>query len=122
VKEPTERRKHKRFLAPPSAFVMHGPYFTSRAQIIDVSMGGLSFRYPLVRKPSDELLELDILYAKGSFYLGKVPVSIISHGVVPKRPFDTISMRRCGLQFGELTRHQESQLGYFIQNFSVGEA
>ncbi|MDY6951965.1 MAG: PilZ domain-containing protein [Thermodesulfobacteriota bacterium] len=122
MKEATERRKEKRFQAPPSAFVIHGPYFTSRAQIIDISMGGLAFRYPLVKKPSDELLELDILFARGSFYLGKVPVRIVSHGVAAKRPFDTIPMRRCSLQFGALTRHQKSQLGYFIQNFSAGEA
>jgi len=117
-----EKREQRRLQAPPSAFVIYGPYFTSRAQIIDISTDGLCFRYPLAKRPSEELFELDILFARGSFYLGKVPVRIISHGVAPKRPFDAVPMRRCGLQFVEPTRHQKSQLAYFIQNFTIGEA
>jgi len=121
VKLGVEKREHKRFQAPPSAFVIYGPYFTSRAQIIDISTNGLAFRCPLAKRPSEGLFELDILFARGSFYVGKLPVRIVSHVVAPKRPFDAIPMRRCGLQFGELTRHQKSQVEYFVQNFSVSE-
>jgi hypothetical protein len=121
VKEAVERRQSKRFQAPPSAFVIYGPYFTTRAQIIDIGREGLSFRYPLVKKPSQGLFDLDILFARGSFYLGKVLVRTVSHGVGQQRPFDTIPMRRCGLQFMELTRHQRSQLEYFIRNFGMEE-
>jgi hypothetical protein len=121
VKEAVERRQSKRFQAPPSAFVIYGPYFTTRAQIIDIGREGLSFRYPLVKKPSQGLFDLDILFARGSFYLGKVLVKAVSHTVGQQRPFDTIPMRRCGMQFMELTRHQRSQLEYFIRNFGMEE-
>jgi len=31
-------------------------------------------------------------------------------------------MKVCGLQFGDLTPHQISQLEYFIQAYALGEA
>jgi len=121
VKERVEQRKYRRFQVPPSTLAIYGPYFTMRAQIVDLSSDGLAFRYTSVEKPLEELLELDILFAKGSFYLGKVPVRVISDEVAKERPFDTVPMRRSGVQFGELTRHQKMRLGYFIQNYNTGE-
>jgi hypothetical protein len=92
-----------------------------RAQIVDLCIDGLAFRYPPVEKCLEEILELDILFAKGSFYLGKLPVRVISDEVAKKTPFDTVPMRRSGIQFGELTRHQKMRLEYFIQNYNTGE-
>ena len=116
-----EQRNYRRFQVPPSTLAIYGPYFTMRAQIVDLSSDGLAFRYPPVEKPLEELLELDILFAKGSFYLGKLPVRVVSDEVAKTRPFDTVPMRRTGLQFGELTRHQKMRLEYFIQNYNTGE-
>jgi hypothetical protein len=121
VKETAERRRFKRFLVPHSTFAVFGPHFTLRAPIIDLGSDGLAFRYPSAEKSPDELLELDILFAKGSFYLGKVPVRRISDEVASERPFDTVPMRRSGVQFGQLTKHQRTRLEYFIQNYNEGE-
>jgi hypothetical protein len=121
MEEHGERRNYRRFEVPPSTFAVFGPYFTLRAQIVDLSSDGLAFRYPSAEKPAEELLELDILFARGSFYLGKVPVRLISDAVAKERPFDTVPMRRSGVQFGDLTRHQTARLEYFIQNYNEGE-
>lgn len=110
-----ERRKHKRFKASDRAFVIHGPYFTNRSQIVDISKGGLAFRYIGGERLSGSF-NLDILFAENSFYLGKIPVKTVSDKKADQGPFDSISMRRHGVQFGELTSHQMSQLGYFISN------
>ena len=44
-KERVERRKHRRFRVPESAFVTLRTHDVRVAQIIDISRGGLAFRY-----------------------------------------------------------------------------
>ena len=38
-------RKYQRFKAQDGAFALLWPYFSKRGQIIDISLGGLAFRY-----------------------------------------------------------------------------
>lgn len=121
MKEAVERRKHKRFRAPPGAYAIHGPFFTTRTQIVDISRDGLAFRYIGRADTHTGPQELDILFAEGSFYLPKVPVNTISDGIAKDKPFDSIPMRRRGMQFGELAQDQLSQLEYFIENHTLGE-
>ena len=121
MKEPVERRKHKRFRAPPGAYAIHGPFFTTRTQIVNICRDGLAFRYIGRADTHTGPQELDILFAEGSFYLPKVPVKTVSDGIAKEKPFDSIPMRQRGMQFGELTQDQLSQLGYFIEDHTVGE-
>lgn len=44
-KELVERRKHKRFQVPFGAFAVLGPHSTKVGRIMDISMGGLTFRH-----------------------------------------------------------------------------
>lgn len=44
-KDRRERRKNQRFQVPKGAFVGLGPYFEKVGPIMDVSKGGLGFRY-----------------------------------------------------------------------------
>jgi hypothetical protein len=119
MKKFVERRKHKRFKALDRAFAIHGPYFTHRSQIIDISKDGLAFRYMGGGERLSESFELDILFAEASFYLGKIPVRTISDRKANQGPFDSIPMRRHGVQFRELTHDQMSQLTYFIGNYTI---
>jgi len=132
-KQNVERRSHQRFQVPAGCFVSLGPDYTILGQIIDMSLGGVAFRHmgnTLCLRPKDESY-LDILLTEGAFSLSKVPVEAISDyeisDVVSNRLVDPIplsykGMRRCGLQFGELTRNQKNQLEYFIENYAIGEA
>ncbi len=123
MREHAERRKYKRFQAPDRAFAIHGPYFINRSQVIDISTGGLAFRC-IGRKEWLSVpvpFELDILFAEGSFYLGKLPVKTTSDKKTDQRPFDFKGLRH-GVQFGKLTQGQTSQVEYFIQNHTTGVA
>jgi hypothetical protein len=127
--EPVERRKHKRFQVPTGSIVSFGPHSTVLGKIIDMSMGGLAFRY--IAEGSANGLHLDIFLKEHNFYMGKVQFKIIgdfeidnkvlykiSDGVVPRRR----TIRRGSVQFGDLTRQQEAELGHFLQNYTLGEA
>jgi len=68
------------------------------------------------------LSPVEIIFADHSFYLPEVPIETISDFEIAKMPFISMTPRRRGLQFGELTHHQMSELEYFIQNHTTGEA
>lgn len=121
---PVERRQHKRIQIKSQAdAVLFGPTFTKGVQIIDISKGGLAFRYVHGQKPSNGLFELDILWDHIDFNLIKLKVKTISDYQIPNEfLLDVIPLRRCGAQFAELTKDQISQLENFIENDSIGES
>ena len=120
---PVERRQHKRIQIKSQAdAVLLGPTFTKGVQIIDISKGGLAFRYVHGQKPSNGLFELDILWDHIDLNLIKLKVKTISDYQIPNEfLLDVIPLRRCGAQFAELTKDQISQLKNFIENDSTGE-
>ena len=119
---PLERRQHKRIqIESQGHAVLFGPTFTKGVQIIDISKGGLAFRYVHGQKPSNGLFELDILWDHIDFNLIKLKVRTISDYQIPNEfLLDVIPLRRCGAQFAELTKDQISQLENFIENGSTG--
>jgi len=120
-KEIVERRKHTRFQVPKSAFVGFGPYDAKVGQIIDVSTGGLAFRYVGTEEPSNG--ELSIFLAERDFYVGQIPFKTISDfEIAGKTPSTSMPLRRSGVQFGQLTDHQTSQLGHLLHSLTLGEA
>ena len=122
-KEPVERRKNRRFLAQEGAFAVIGPEFTKLGQIIDISRGGFAFRYIVTGSQENGAIEADIFLAGDGFYLEKIPIKPIWDLKVPKKFSNgSLPMRRCGVQFRDLTHHQRSQLEYFIQNHTLGRS
>lgn len=121
-KKSVERRGYKRFQVPIDAFVALGPHYVKLGQMMDVSTHGLAFCYMASEEPSDGSFELEIFLAGRPFYLYKVPYETISDYETKGIPLSSIAMRRCGVQFGELTPNQRSQLEYFVQNHTIGEA
>jgi hypothetical protein len=116
-----EQRQYKRFQVPKGAFVGLGPYDTKVGQIIDMSMGGLAFRYVGMEEPLHG--ELDIFLSERDFYLGRIPFKTVSDfEMVSTAPSSPVSMRRTGVQFKKLTHFQISRLQYLIQNYTLGEA
>ena len=119
---PAERRKYKRFHVQNGAHAVLGTHYAELlGQIIDISRGGVSFRYVAGEKPSSGSFELDISLA--NFYLRKVPFKNISDFQIANEFFlGSIPIRRRGVQFGELTPNRISQLEYFIQRHTTREA
>ena len=122
MKEIVNRRRCARFRVPKDAFAALGSVYIKVGQIINISIGGLAFRYLLPTEGPSNASELDIFLAGRTFYLYKVPFEIVWDLVNNEMRFNSIETKICGLQFGDLTPHQISQLEYFIQDYAIGEA
>jgi hypothetical protein len=120
---PAEQRQHKRIQIEGRAdAVLFGPSSTKGVQIVDISKGGLAFRYVNSQKSSEGLFELDILWDHVDFSLIKLKVETISDYHIPNGfLLGVIPVRRCGAKFVELTEDQKSRLEHFVQNYKAAE-
>ena len=118
-----ERRKHKRFRSKEGAYaVLSGPV-SKMGQILDISRGGLAFRYIDIGDRPRETCVLDILREDNAFRLENVAFRIISDLDASKDfPFSTIPMRRCGGQLTGLSDRQIYDLEYLIESCMEPEA
>jgi hypothetical protein len=117
-----ERRKRKRFKAPKGLFAVLKPGYTKVGSVVDMSTRGLAFRYVDREEPPNGT-DIDIFMIGHGFCLGRAPVKTISDvEVVRGTPDYSVTIRRCGVQFGELTPDQKSELESFVQNYALGEA
>jgi hypothetical protein len=119
IKEPVERRKHKRFEVPIGAFVVLGPQSTLVGRIIDISMGGLAFRHVDKENPPGGLDELDVFIIEDDFCLKHVPCETVSDLETYESPFGSFIIRESAVQFRDLTPRQMSQLEHFIHNHTI---
>ena len=120
-KERAERRRNKRFQVPSSAFAGLGPYFGKVGRILDVSMGGLAFRYIGLEEPNGST-NLDIFMNDLDFNLRNVPFKTISDFPVITDGRTAVTLRRRGVQFGKLTPQQKDAVEDFIEEHAIGEA
>ena len=117
-----ERRKHNRFKVQEGGFVLLYPYFTVVGQIMDIGSGGLAFRRLASEEWTNGSTTLNILLTDGSFCMEKVPVKTIWDFSVPcDFSFGPVTLRHCGVRFGELTRSQKLDLEYFIRFHTLDE-
>jgi len=91
-----------------------GPYSTIVGHILDMSIGGLSFRYVSDAALGDRASEVTLVSAENKFYLRRLPIKTVSDFEIAKMPFGIMSPRRFGLKFGELTEEQVCRLQRFI--------
>ncbi len=116
-----EKRRFKRFQAPKNAFALIRGPDGKLGQIMDIGKGGLAFRYLANGSQPKRLSQMDIFLANNGFYLEKVSCEIVSDFEMDKQgPSDSLTMRRCGVQFGELSHDLISRLEYFIENYASG--
>ena len=118
--ELVEGRQHRRFRVHNGGFAALCNEFTALGQIIDISRGGLSFRYVASEARTYGSAELRILMTDGSFCFEKVPFKTIWDSAMP-REFSSgaITLRHCGVQFGDLTHSQRVDLEYFIHSYTL---
>ncbi len=117
-----ERRKYTRFRTRNGALIELRSQRGKLGEIIDISKGGLAFRYIDIGDRPKGSFELDISLKETGFRLEKVPAKTISDFRTTKYfPFSSTKTRRQGVQFGELTQKQISQLEHFIRNYTTGE-
>lgn len=111
-----ERRKHKRFRVRDGVFVILKPSDTGAGRLVNISLDGLMLEYITTKEPSVEPTELEIFVTNSIFRLYGLPCKSVWDLPVYKHPTTSIQKRRCGVQFGELSAQQISQLEYFIHN------
>jgi len=122
-KDVFERRRHERFRVEDGAWVVVRPFFhkNPRGQIVDISRSGLAFCYTVEEESLDDSLELDICFADYGFCLRRAPFKIISDLKIDNgNPPEAKPINRRGVEFGELTLKQISQLNYFNENHTRG--
>lgn len=140
-----ERRKYKRFRVKEGAFatIMAAPVSLGELEdlnvgeialavlkakpaqmgpIVNISNGGLSFRYIDKGKELNASYLLNILFTQDAFHLKNITVKIVSDfDAIDEFPFSTIIMKQAGVQFGELDSIQRAQLDQFIRNYTIDE-
>lgn len=113
-----EQRRDMRYLAKDRALIMVPSSAAPPCHIVDISGGGLAFRYLGAEEWGDDFSEVDIFF-EDALYLEKVPVKVVSDCMI-KTGF--VPVRRRGLQFLELSPSHQSKLKYYINKYTVGEA
>lgn len=118
MKPVEERRAYQRYQVDDCAFSVESKF----GQVLDISMGGLSFCYVAKGDGPETSFELGTLFGDDDLCLDKLPVKAVSSQTAAKA-MEQSSARivRCGLQFGELTSVQRLMLDYFIQAVTAQE-
>ena len=121
-KKIVERRKNKRFQAAKNTYAVLRARGSKLGRVIDISKGGLAFRYVSVGQRLKGPLELDLLSHQYDYRIDKIPVKVITDlEVANKKVFKSTTLKRVGVQFGKLTREQKSKLEHFIRDHAVDE-
>ncbi|MDH3346650.1 MAG: PilZ domain-containing protein [Desulfobulbaceae bacterium] len=115
-----ERRTHKRYRVKEGALALID---NSPGTIVDISTGGLTVNYIVFGNEPSNAMRLDIFLSSEDFYLQDVPAKVVNSYAKDKAidADNIIQVKRYGLQFGELTKHQEETIKYFILHNTVAE-
>ena len=126
-KESTERRKHERFKVKNGAISIINPTNAISAtqthcQILNISRGGLALRYIIRDNETNESVELDILFIQNICFtsLKSLPFKSawISH-TASETSLSKLRIEQQGVEFGEMTPQQESQLDRFLEECTI---
>jgi c-di-GMP-binding flagellar brake protein YcgR len=108
-----EKRRYERLSAREGIIVALKPHSNILGQMIDISIGGLSFRYIESSEATGHPSELVILIANQNFFLDKVSFKTASDIQIENNiSFSSLQMRRRGVEFVNLSFHQAA----LIQN------
>ena len=95
------KRKHKRFQAQDRSYV-EIKESNKVGQILDISAGGLAFKYIDIGKRPKESFDLDILFKDNGFHLENIPFKTVSDlALNGEFAYNSTKMRRCSGQFGQ---------------------
>lgn len=119
-KRTIERRKNKRYKAVEGAYAAISPNSHKLGQIIDLSMGGLAFKYidtshddPDAQRDPEETIFLSSM----GYYVGDLPFKTISDYEITNTPsFSSMKVRKRHVQFKDLTFKQLFDLDYYLKN------
>jgi c-di-GMP-binding flagellar brake protein YcgR len=108
----SERRRHPRYLVKERSLVeVTGDQFGLPYHLVDISEGGMAFRYLNSSQLSLTGSQMDI-YLNNDLQVGRLPVTVVADRQLAD---DFIPKRHCCVRFGNLTPAQQIQLRDFIR-------
>ena len=118
----TERRSHPRYAVQKGAVAFGETSVNRLGHVEDIGMGGISFRYMYFEDDSESLDTINLYFPKYKFTLKRLSVRLISD-IEEFNPsqFKTVTMKRCGMQFCQLTPDQKAQIKRFISLYTTGK-
>ena len=119
-KRTIERRKHKRYKAVEGAYAAISPNSNKIGQIIDISMGGLCFKYINTESKTEEPVnrtEESIFLSSMGYYVGDLPFQTVADYEITNTPsFSSMKVRKRHIKFTDLTFKQLFDLDYYLKN------
>ena len=119
-KRTIERRKNKRYKAVEGAYAAISPNSNKLGQIIDISMGGLCFKYMDNEdniEASGKRDEESIFLSSMGYYVGDLPFQTIADYEMTEIPsFSSMKVRKRHVKFTNLTFKQLFDLDYYLNN------
>jgi hypothetical protein len=119
-KRTIERRRNKRYKAVDGAYAAISPNSHKLGQIIDISMGGLSFKYIDTSnddRESDGTPEEAVFLSSMGYYVGDLPFKTVSDYEITNTPsFSSMKVRKRHVQFTDLSFKQLFDLDYYLRN------
>lgn len=115
----SERRVYKRYNASDGAFAAISPNSFKLGQILNISRGGLAFQYIETKKNSayTAVKEKNLFLSSKRYYVQGIPFKTVADNYIPNdNPLSTIKMRRCSIEFGEMSFDQIINLDNYIIN------
>jgi hypothetical protein len=125
TEELKEQRKHKRFSPKDLVFAVSERSLFGVGTLVNISGGGVAFQYTYDSGYDWDLLKgsmkLDLFKSKPSHNVVGIDCNVVYDTAVPWKigVFSNYQLRRCGVEFGELSRDQSSALDLFIKGFTV---
>ena len=87
---------------------------------MDISKGGLAFRYIDIGERPKQSFELGLFMDDKSFHLDKVPFNSVSDLEIHNEFFcSSIKMRRHSVQFDQMPPECSDQLDFFIKHYTT---
>ena len=119
-----QKRTDKRYRVKDLTFVkLRSKSEIEIAQLLDISMEGLAFRYFVDNKQPRNYYNLGLFLSGGGFSIDQIPFKAASNiELANNSQFSTIILKRYGVQFEKLTPEQTNSLDHFLLNYTLGEA
>lgn len=117
-----EQRVHERYRVKEGVFAVikkNNETKLTVGQIIDISLGGMSFKYLASSDPIDGAHKLDIYFSGHGAQLKDVPFRVVTDLRLDSPfPFSSVFMRRGGLQFQDLSNDHLKRFAEFTGKFA----
>jgi hypothetical protein len=122
-----ESRKHKRYKVKSGIFAVLGYECSKLGQVIDISMGGLSFSYAGAKSRPVDSTDMIFLFDKKDSDVNNLSYKFNTR-IVSENKFSEDNAEnpvnqkiRCALQFNDLPYHQEKWVETFLRNHTIEE-